>query len=52
MMKGKRGNNELAYNAQFTVDSKNQIILANDVCQDQNDTHQLQLQVKQKKILN
>ena len=49
MMKGKRGNNELAYNTQFTVDSKNQIILANDVCQDQNDTHQLQPQVKQTK---
>jgi len=47
MMKGKRGNNELAYNTQFTVDSKNQIILANDVCQDQSDTHQLQPQVKQ-----
>ena len=49
MMKGKRGNNELAYNTQFTVDSKNQIILANDVCQDQNDTHQLQSQVRQTK---
>lgn len=49
MMKGKRGNNELAYNPQFTVDSKNQIILANDVCQDQNDTHQLQPQIKQTK---
>jgi len=49
MMKGKRGNNELAYNTQFTVDSKNQIILANDVCQDQNDTHQLQPQIKQTK---
>ena len=47
MMKGKRGINELAYNTQFTVDSKNQIILANDVCQDQNDTHQLQPQIKQ-----
>ena len=49
MMKGKKGINELAYNTQFTVDSKNQIILANDVCQDQNDTHQLQPQVKQTK---
>ena len=49
MMKGKRGNNELAYNTQFTVDSKNQIILANDVCQDQNDTYQLQPQIKQTK---
>jgi len=49
MMKGKKGNNELAYNTQFTVDSKNQIILANDVCQDQNDTHQLQPQIKQTK---
>ena len=49
MMKGKKGNNELAYNTQFTVDSKNQIILASDVCQDQNDTYQLQPQVKQTK---
>jgi len=49
MMKGKRGNHELAYNTQFTVDSKDQIILANDVCQDSNDTHQLQPQVKQTK---
>ena len=49
MMKGKRGNNELAYNPQFTVDSKNQIILANNVCQDQNDMHQLQPQIKQTK---
>ena len=46
MMKNKKGNSELSYNAQFTVDSKNQIILANDVCQDQNDVNQLKPQVK------
>ena len=49
MMKNKKGVYEPAYNTQFTVDSKNQIILANDVCQDQNDIHQLQPQVKQTK---
>lgn len=46
MMKNKKGYYELCYNPQFTVDSKNQIILANDVCQDGNDSHQLQPQLK------
>ena len=46
MMKNKKGFFELDYNAQFTVDSKNQIIVANDVCQDRDDSHQLQPQIK------
>jgi len=46
MMKNKKGFFELDYNVQFTVDSKNQIIVANDVCQDRTDTHQLQQQIK------
>jgi len=46
MMKNKRGNFEMDYNVQFTVDSKNQIIVANDVCQDRTDTFQLQPQIK------
>ena len=46
MMKNKKGVFELDYNTQFTVDSKNQIILANDVCQDRTDTFQLQPQIK------
>ena len=46
MMKNKKGVFELDYNPQFTVDSKNQIIVANDVCQDRDDSHQLQPQIK------
>src|SRR3990167_9185449 len=46
MMMNKKGFFELDYNVQFTVDSKNQIIVANDVCQDRTDTHQLQQQIK------
>jgi len=46
MMKNKKGFFELDYNPQFTVDSKNQIIIANDVCQDRTDTFQLQPQIK------
>lgn len=46
MMKNKKGFYELDYNPQFTVDSKNQIILANDVCQDRADSFQLQPQIK------
>jgi transposase len=45
MMKNKKGVFELDYNTQFTVDSKNQIIVANDVCQDRTDTFQLQPQI-------
>ena len=45
MMKNKKGFFELDYNAQFTVDSKNQIIVANDVCQDREDSNQLQPQI-------
>src|SRR3989338_2313120 len=46
MMKNKKGFFELDYNVQFTVDSKNQIIVANDVCQDRTDAYQLQPQIK------
>ena len=46
MMKNKKGFFELDYNPQFTVDSRNQIIVANDVCQDRDDSHQLQPQIK------
>ena len=46
MMKNKKGFFELDYNVQFTVDSKNQIIVANDACQDRTDTYQLQPQIK------
>jgi transposase len=46
MMKNKKGFFELDYNIQFTVDSKNQIIITNDVCQDRTDAHQLQSQIK------
>jgi transposase len=46
MMLNKKGVFELDYNPQFTVDSRNQIIIANDVCQDRVDTHQLQPQIK------
>src|SRR3989344_729062 len=46
MMKNKKRFFELDYNVQFTVDSKSQIIIANDVCQDRTDTFQLQPQIK------
>jgi len=36
----------MAYNAQLSVDSKHQIILANDVCQDGHDANQLIPQIK------
>ena len=41
MMKNSRGFSELSYNTQFSVDSKSQIIVANDVCQDGHDANQL-----------
>ena len=40
MMQNKKGFCELSYNAQFGVDSKHQIIVSNDVCQDEHDSHQ------------
>ena len=49
MMKNKKGFFELDYNVQFTVDSKNQIIVANDACQDRTDTYQLQPQIENAK---
>ena len=39
MMQNKKGFSELSYNAQLSV-SKNQIIVANDICQDGHDAHQ------------
>src|SRR3990167_2545945 len=40
MMQNKKGLNEFSYNTQFGVDSKHQIIVSNDVCQDRHDSHQ------------
>ena len=40
MMQNKKGLNEFSYNAQFGVDSKHQIIVSSDVCQDRHDSHQ------------
>ena len=40
IMQNKRGLHELSYNAQFGVDSKHQIIVSNDICQDRHDAHQ------------
>lgn len=49
MMKHSGGNYEPSYNAQLTVDSKNQIIIANDVCQEMSDYCQLKPQLEQVK---
>jgi transposase len=45
-MKNKKGTFELAYNTQITVDHKLGIIVANDVCQDRSDMHQLKSQIE------
>lgn len=45
-MRNGKGNLELSYNAQITVDNKG-YILSNDVCQDPIDTYQLEPQVLQ-----
>jgi len=45
MMQNKKGVSELAYNTQFSVDSKTQIILVADVCQDGHDVNQLKPQI-------
>jgi transposase len=45
-MINKKGIFELAYNTQITVDHKLGIIVANDVCQERNDVHQLKPQIK------
>jgi len=45
MMQNKKRVSELSYNTQFSV-SKNQIIIANDVCQDKHDVHQFKPQMK------
>lgn len=47
-MKNKKGKKELSFNAQLTVDKKG-FILANDVCQDTTDHHQLAPQIEQTK---
>jgi transposase len=48
MMQNKQRVRELSYSAQLSVD-KNQIIIANDVCQDGHDVKQLVPQIKQVK---
>ncbi|AAM06724.1 conserved hypothetical protein [Methanosarcina acetivorans C2A] len=45
-MKNKKGVFELAYNSQITVDHKQGIIVANDICQDRTDTYQLKPQIE------
>jgi len=45
MMQSKKKVSELSYNVQLST-SKNQIILANDACQDKHDAHQFVPQVK------
>ncbi|WP_292484925.1 IS1182 family transposase [Methanohalobium sp.] len=45
-IKNKKGRIELGYNTQITVDHKEGIIIANDVCQDRNDAHQLKPQLE------
>jgi len=45
-MINKKGVFELAYNTQITVDHKLGIIVANDVCQERNDVHQLKPQIE------
>ena len=44
-MRTKKRFSELSYNAQLSV-SKNQIIIANDICQDKHDVHQFKPQIK------
>jgi transposase len=44
-MQTKKRHSELSYNAQLSVD-KNQIILANDICQDKHDVQQFKPQIK------
>ena len=45
MMQNKKGFSELSYNTQLSV-SRNQIIVANDICQDGHDAHQFIPQVE------
>ncbi len=46
-MQSKKGPTELSYNVQTSVDSKHNIIVANDVCQETNDTRQGRPQLEQ-----
>ncbi len=48
MMQNKKRVSELSYNTQLSV-SRNQIIIANDVCQDKHDVHQFIPQIKKLK---
>ena len=45
-MKNKKGRIELSYNPQITTDHKAGIIVANDVCKEATDHHQLEPQIK------
>ncbi len=45
-MKNKKGRMELSYNPQITADHKVGIIVANDVCKDSTDNHQLEPQIE------
>jgi transposase len=45
-IKSKKGRIELGYNTQITVDHKEGIIIANDVCQQRSDAHQLKPQLE------
>ena len=45
-MKNKKGRTELSYNSQITADHKAGIIVANDVCKDATDHHQLEPQIE------
>jgi transposase len=49
MMKRKGGGFEPSYNPQLTVDADSQLVVAADVCNDQNDCAQLQPQLEQAK---
>ena len=45
-MVNKKGRKELSYNPQIAVDHKNGFIVANDICQEAVDNHQLEPQIK------
>ena len=45
-MKNKKGRMELSYNPQITADHKTGIIVANDVCKEATDHHQLEPQIE------
>ena len=45
-MKNKKGRKELSYNPQITADHKSGIIVANDICKEATDHHQLKPQIE------